>query len=88
MDVPFGCYRRHAAQKTSADFGQYLAEARRVFAAAGGKAPSEGVATLRIGVRRYSPPPLRRLLVRLGMLEARPWVTYDWGRQVWTAERR
>ncbi len=88
VDVPFGCYRRHAAQKTSADFGRYLDEARRAFAAAGGKAPGERTAVLRLGLRRYCPPPLRRLLVRLGAMEARPWITYDWGRQVWTAERR
>jgi hypothetical protein len=88
VDVPLGCYRRHAAQKTSQAFGGYLEEVRRVFAAEGGRPPRPRVARLRMGLRRYSPPPLRRLLVRCGLMEARPWVTYDWDAQRWVAERR
>lgn len=86
VDVPLGCYRRHAEQKTSQAFGQYLDEARGIFARVGGRAPRPRTATLRLGLRRYTPPPARRLLVRLGWMEARPYVTYDWGAQTWVAQ--
>ena len=88
VDVPLGCYRRHASQKTSQAFGQYLDEAFKVFAAAGGTKPNAHFAKLCVGVRRACPAALKRWLARIGVRDARPWVTYDWGRQVWTSDRR
>ncbi len=88
VDVPFGCYRRHASQKTSSAFGQYLEEARAVFAKAGGKPPREWQAKLRIFVRTAAPRRVLRWLSSTRLMDGRPWVTYDWGRQTWTIERR
>ncbi|MBL9150047.1 MAG: glycosyltransferase [Phycisphaerae bacterium] len=88
VDVPLGCYRRHASQKTSVDFGKYLREALSVFAAVGGAKPSPRGAKIRLGLRASTPGWLRRACVRAGLISPRPWITYDWGRQVWVSERR
>jgi glycosyltransferase involved in cell wall biosynthesis len=88
VDVPLGCYRRHASQKTTVDFGKYLREALGVFEAAGGTKPSPRRAKLRLGMRASTPGWLRRMCVRAGLVAPRPWITYDWGRQVWVSERR
>ncbi len=88
VDVPLGCYRRHAAQKTSVAFSQYLDEARSVFAKSGGTPPSEIMARIRIATRMCAPRRIPRWITRLRLYELRPWITYDWGRQAWTIERR
>jgi glycosyltransferase involved in cell wall biosynthesis len=88
VDVPLGCYRRHASQKTSVAFGQYLDEALGVFADEGGRRPNTTIASWRLGFARACPTAVRRFLGRLGLVERRPWITYDWGGQRWTSERR
>jgi glycosyltransferase involved in cell wall biosynthesis len=88
VSVPLGCFRKHPDQKTARSFAIYLEEARRVFAAAGGKVPHHAIAGLRVGLRRHAPPGLMRNLIRVGWMEPRPWIVYDWGRDVWVVDRR
>ncbi|WP_194467090.1 glycosyltransferase family 2 protein [Bradyrhizobium sp. CCBAU 53340] len=83
VDVPIGCFRRHADQRTSTSFANYLEEAKAIFARAGGRARAGVIQNARIWLRQSAPPKLRNWAIGRSLLHPAPTVTYDWGTRAW-----
>jgi len=88
VDVPLGCWRRHAAQQTSMVFEKYVTEANDVFRAEGGKPLPDAKARRRFSLRERCPERFRPRLAALGVIDERPWITYDWVSESWQVIRR
>lgn len=83
VEVPLGCFRRRAGQKTAVAFDRYIEECRMVFERDGGRAPRRLEAIMRVGLRKHSPHRIRSFLWRLGIYELRPFLVYDWYKSQW-----
>ncbi|MET4608593.1 glycosyltransferase involved in cell wall biosynthesis [Bradyrhizobium sp. JR4.1] len=83
VDVPIGCFRRHADQRTSTTFTKYVEEAKAIFARAGGHAPTGVIQEARIWLRQAAPPKLRSWAFDRKLIQPAPTVTYDWGTREW-----
>ncbi|MFO0827456.1 MAG: glycosyltransferase family 2 protein [Phycisphaerales bacterium] len=88
VDVPLACWRRHRAQQTSTVFERYVKEAAEVFRAEGGAPIGDRRARMRHAARSFAPPRARPFLTRIGLIEPRPWISYDWVAETWRATRR
>jgi glycosyltransferase involved in cell wall biosynthesis len=81
VDVPLGTFRRHDDQKTSVAFGGYVEEAKSCLLAYAGSLPDLEVMPWRLGARRD--PGAKAGLIKLGLADWAPIVTYDWGAKRW-----
>lgn len=85
VDLPLGIYRRHPDQKTSLGLRSYLDEAIASFRRHGGDIPNPHLQALRLTGRNIGW--IRRGMLRLGLIEPAPRVTYNWGTEQWELEQ-
>lgn len=88
VDVPLGCFRRHCSQRTATVFMAYAKEAKAILAEIGARPRTGIVANARIWLRESLPTAWRAWVIRRGLIDAAPAVTYDWSREEWVLEQR
>lgn len=82
LDVPLGTFRKHDDQKTSVAFQKYIEEAKACLLRHGGSLPEPEFSAWRLRARRDGSS--KAALVKLGMADWAPTVTYDWEAKKWT----
>lgn len=88
LEVPIGCFRRHATQRSALDFAGYIAEARAVLDRIGAQPRKSAKHKLSLLSRTPGLDLLRKPILRNGLSAGLPVVAYDWGSQQWNLARK
>jgi glycosyltransferase involved in cell wall biosynthesis len=88
LEVPVGCFRRHATQRSVLDFSGYIAEAKAILDRIGAKSGRPLLQKLSLLSRTPGLNLLRKPMLRYGCTAGLPVVAYDWGSQKWNLTRR
>jgi glycosyltransferase involved in cell wall biosynthesis len=83
ISAPLGAFRKHAGQLTEVYQSVYLAEAKCVLEARGGRPRTTVGGALRLALRRALPRSLRPAAHRIGLFHTAPILEYDFELQSW-----
>jgi glycosyltransferase involved in cell wall biosynthesis len=88
LEVPIGCFRRHATQRSAKDFARYIAEARSILERIGGPPAEVDRSGKSFSFGGSGLPFFNRRRLTRDDASTHPVVAYDWDRQDWYVTRR